>query len=133
MRTTLFIAAAAASLLAACGTASDDSNTQQAQPIAPTTTRPPLPDGACVAAMKDPNPEQGGTETLILDSHFPSVSATFVVHYKSKDSNYSAQLDAKGHAKAQFSIGHPTANFPVKVDVSVNSNQETCSTTFTPR
>jgi hypothetical protein len=116
----------------ACAASSDDSNTQDAIPIDPTTTQPPLPDGACVARMKDPNPEQGGTETLIIDSHFPSVSATFAVHYKSKDSNYSAQLDGKGHGQAQFSIGHPTSNFAVKVDVNVNG-QETCSTTFTPR
>jgi len=118
-------------VLAACGT-SDDSNTQNATPIETTTTQPPLPDGACVARMKDPNPEQGGTETVIVDSHFPSTSATFAVHYKSKDTNYSAQLDGKGHAEAQFSIGHPTSNFAVKVDVNVNS-QESCSTTFTPR
>jgi hypothetical protein len=111
---------------------STDSNTQNATPIETTTTQPPLPDGACVARMKDPNPDQGGTETVIVDSHFPSVSATFAVHYKSKDSNYSAQLDGKGHAEAKFSIGHPTSNFAVKVDVNVNS-QESCSTTFTPR
>jgi hypothetical protein len=81
--------------------------------------------------MKDPNPQQGGTETVILDSHFPNSPASFTVHYKSTNSNYSAQLDAKGHAEAQFSIGHPTSNFEVKVDVTAST--ETCATSFTPR
>lgn len=133
----LFIAGAAlmtaAASTAGCAAETDDgSNTQHAQAIAPTTTRPPLPDGACLARMKHPNPEQGGTQTLILDSHFPNVAATFTVHYKSKDSNYSAQLDGTGHAEAEFSIGHPTANFTVNVDVSING-QEACQTSFTPR
>jgi major membrane immunogen (membrane-anchored lipoprotein) len=116
----------------ACGASDDGSKLQNAQPAQTTTTKPPLPDGACVASMKDPNPDQGGTETVIIDSHFPSVAATFTVHYKSTDSNYSAQLDANGHAEAQFSIGHPTSNFAVKVDVNING-QESCSTNFTPR
>ena len=124
---------AATASTAGCAAESDDgSNTQEAQSIAPTTTRPPLPDGACLARMKDPNPEPGGTETLILDSHFPNAPATFVVHYKSKDSNYSAQLVGAGHAEAQFSIGKPTSNFTVNVDVNVNG-QEACQTSFTPR
>jgi hypothetical protein len=127
------VLAAVALLFAACGTGGEEgSDVQDALPMAPTTTQPALPDGACVARMSNPNPDQGGTETVIIDSHFPSVSASIVVHYKSKDSNYSAQLDDKGHAEARFSIGHPTSNFVVNVDVNVNG-QESCTTSFTPR
>jgi thymidine phosphorylase len=114
----------------ACAAAKD--KVQQAVPRATTTTAPVLPDGQCVARMKDASPPQGGTETVIVDSHFPSATAAITVHYKSTNSNYSAQLDANKHAEAQFSIGHPTSNFPVKVDVNVNQ-QESCTTSFVPR
>jgi hypothetical protein len=113
-----------------CGAAKDA--VQHAAPATTTTTTPPLPDGQCIARMKDPNPSQGGTETVIVDSHFPSATAAIAVHFKSTTSNYSAQLDANKHAEAQFSIGHPTSNFPVKVDVNVNQ-QESCTTSFVPR
>ena len=67
-----------------------------------------------------------------LARHTQNRGATFVVHYKSKDTNYSAQLDDQGHAEARFSIGHPTPNFVVNVDVNVNG-QESCTTSFTPK
>ena len=130
MKTARLVLAFVALGLGACGAAKDA--VQNAAPATTTTTAPVLPDGQCVARMKDPSPPQGGTETVIVDSHFPSVTAAFTVHYKSTDSNYSAQLDANKHGEAQFSIGHPTSNFPVKVDVNVNS-QESCSTNFVPK
>ena len=113
----------------ACAAAKD--KVQRAVPRGTTTTAPVLPDGQCVARMKDPSPPQGGTETVIIDSHFPSATAAVTVHYKSTNSNYSAQLDANKHAEAQFSIGHPTSNFPVNVDVTVNT--EKCTTSFVPK
>ena len=35
-------------------------------------------------------------------------------------------------AEITFSIGHPTANFPVQVTASVNNGQESCTSSFTP-
>lgn len=96
-----------------------------------TTTRPVLPDGACVARMSDPSPPQGGTETVIVDSHHPSRAVKVTVHYKSKDSVFSGQTDGTGHAEVEFAIGKPTANHTVVVDVDVDG-AEACQASFTP-
>lgn len=109
-----------------------DEETPVAAVSTTTTTAPPLPDGACLARTKNPNPEQGGTETVIVDSHFPGLPVALTVHYKSKVSTFSGQLDARGHGETTFSIGHPTASFAVAVDVAVG-DKETCQTSFTPR
>ncbi|HZQ83575.1 MAG TPA: hypothetical protein VFA83_01995 [Acidimicrobiales bacterium] len=126
---------AAVALLAlvagACGTSSGSSSTATTASTT-TTTRPPLPDGACVVRMSIPGPQQGGSETAIIDSHVPSTGVTIAVKYKSTTSNYSEQLNADSHAEVTFSIGHPTANFPVQVTASVNNGQETCTSSFTP-
>jgi hypothetical protein len=123
----LFVAA----LAAACGSSSGSSSATTASTTT-STTRPPLPDGACVARMSLPNPQQGGSEIAIIDSHFPSTGVTITAKYKSTSTNYSEQLNADGHSEITFSIGHPTANFPVQVTASVNNGQESCTTSFTP-
>jgi hypothetical protein len=119
-------AALALSIAGACGTSS---NTAAPPSTTTSTTRP---DGACVARMSLPNPQQGGSETVIVDSHFPSTPLTLAVKYKSTTSSYSGQLNGDGHGEVTFSIGHPTANFPVEVTATVNSGQETCKSSFTP-
>lgn len=96
-----------------------------------TTTAPPLPDGACVARMSDASPPQGGTETVIVDSHHASRAVKVAVHYKSKDSNFSGQTDGRGHAEITFSIGQPTAGHTVVVDVDIDG-AEACQASFTP-
>lgn len=96
-----------------------------------TTTAPPLPDGACVARMSDASPPQGGTETVFVDSHHPSRAVKVAVHYKSKDSHFSGQTDARGHAEITFSIGKPTAGHSVVVDVDIDG-AEACQAAFTP-
>ena len=122
---TIAIALAAA----ACGTSS---NTAAPPSTTTSTTRPVLPDGACVARMSIPNPQQGGSETVIVDSHFPSTPLAIAVKYKSTTTNQSGQLNSDGHGEVTFSIGHPTANFAVEVTASVNNGQETCKSSFTP-
>lgn len=101
-----------------------------------TTTAPVLPEGACVARMQDANPGLGGSNTVIVDSHFAGQPVTVVAHYKSTDSTYSGSLDANKHSEISFSIGQPTAGYPVSVDVTVGSgaapNGEKCQTSFTP-
>ena len=121
----------------ACGTGED--NTESAAPAATTTTAPPLPDGACVARMSDPNPGLGGSDTVIVDSHFANLPVKVVAHYKSKDSEFSGNLDANKHAEITFSIGQPTAGHTVSVDVTVGDPVATppagekCQASFTPR
>ena len=133
-----WIAVAVGLLLAACGSGDDATLTDEALPR-PTTTAPPLPDGACVARMSDPNPGLGGSNTVIVDSHFASQPVKVVAHYKSKDSEYSGNLDANKHAEITFSIGQPTAGHTVPVDVTVGDPAatppagETCQASFTPR
>ncbi|HZN15373.1 MAG TPA: hypothetical protein VFB78_13970 [Acidimicrobiales bacterium] len=114
--------------LGACA-ASDDSASD-----ATTTTAPVLPDGACVARMKDPNPGTGGTDTALIDSHFGGVPVIVVAHYKSTDSTYSGSINANKHGEVEFSIGKPTAGYPVGVDVTVRGADanEKCQTSFTP-
>jgi hypothetical protein len=119
--------------LSAVGCAASDDSASDAT----TTTAPPLPDGACVARMSDPNPGQGGSETVIVDSHFASVPVQVVAHYKSKDSTFSGSVNARKHAEVTFSIGQPTAEFPVNVDVAVGNAAdpaagEKCASSFTP-
>ena len=103
-----------------------------------TTTAPVLPDGACAARMSDPNPGQGGSETVIVDSHFASQPVVVIAHYKSKDSTFSDSMSATKHAELTFSIGQPTAGHPVTVDVTVGNPSATppagekCQATFTP-
>ena len=123
------LSAVVAITTAACGTSS-----KSAAPPSTTTstTRPVLPDGACVARMSLPDPQQGGSETVIVDSHFPSTPITIAAKYKSTTSNFSGQLNSDGHGEVTFSIGHPTANFPVAVAVTVNNGQEACASSFTP-
>jgi len=123
-----------AAAVAACGSSSGSAGSSSATTASTTTstTRPPLPDGACVVRMSLPDPQQGGSETAIIDSHFPSTGVTIAAKYKSTTSNYSEQLNADGHSEITFSIGHPTANFPVQVTAKVNNGQESCTTTFTP-
>ena len=116
----------------ACGSSSSSRSGATTASTTTSTTRPPLPDGACVVRMSIPGPEQGGSETAIVDSHFPSTGVTIAVTYKSTTSNYSGQLNGDSHAEITFSIGHPTANFPVQVTASVNNGQESCTSTFTP-
>ena len=98
------------------------------------TTAPPLPEGACVARMSDANPCQGGSETVIVDSHFAGKPFTVVAHYKSTNSTYSGSVDGNKHGEIQFSIGQPTAGYPVNVDVTVGTppDGEKCQTSFTP-
>jgi hypothetical protein len=110
------------------------SNTSDSSADATTTTAPVLPEGACVARMSLPNPGQGGSETAIIDSHFASAAAVLTAHYKSKDSTYSGTVDGRRHAQIDFSIGQPTAGYPVAVDVTVGSGaqKESCQTSFTP-
>lgn len=98
------------------------------------TTKPVLPEGACVARMKDANPGLGGTDRVIVDSHFGGVPVIVVAHYKSTDSSYSGSINADQHGEVEFSIGKPTAGYPVTVDVTVRgaSANETCQTSFTP-
>jgi hypothetical protein len=99
-----------------------------------TTTAPVLPEGACVARMSNANPGQGGSNTVIIDSHFAGKPFTVVAHYKSTDSTYSGSVDANKHGEIQFSIGQPTAGYPVNVDVTVGAppDGEKCQTSFTP-
>jgi len=122
-----------AAVAAACGSSSS-SGSSSATTVSTTTstTKPPLPDGACVVRMSLPDPQQGGAETAIVDSHFPSTGVTIAAKYKSTTSNYSEQLNADGHSEITFSIGHPTANFPVQVTAKVNNGQESCTSSFTP-
>jgi hypothetical protein len=123
----LLALAVGAAVLGGCAA---DAKTSAREP-ATTSTTVVLPDGACLARMSDPNPGRGGSDTVIVDSHFPSTGVAVAVHYKSTVSNYSGQLDGKGHGELPFSIGSPTANFAVQVEVDVNG-QEKCTTTFTP-
>jgi hypothetical protein len=118
-------------VVGACGSSSGNSSATTVSTTT-STTKPPLPDGACVVRMSLPDPQQGGSETAIIDSHFPSTGVTIAAKYKSTTSNYSEQLNADGHAEITFSIGHPTANFPVQVTASVNNGQESCTSSFTP-
>jgi len=130
----IYTALAAVALVCAAGACGTSSGTSSATTVSTTTstTRPALPDGACVVRMSLPNPEQGGSETAIVDSHFPSTGVTIAAKYKSTTSNYSEQLNGDSHAEITFSIGHPTANFPVQVTANVNNGQESCTTSFTP-
>jgi hypothetical protein len=115
--------------IAGCA-ASDDTASD-----ATTTTAPVLPDGACVARMKDANPGLGGTDRVIVDSHFASVPVVIVAHYKSTDSSYSGSIESNKHGEVEFSIGKPTAGYPVTVDATVRgaTANETCQTSFTPQ
>ena len=123
----------------AVGGCGEADNGDAAAPATTTTTAPPLPDGACVARMSNPNPGLGGTDTVIVDSHFGSQPVKVVAHYKSKDSEFSGNVDANKHAEITFSIGQPTAGHTVVVDVTVGNpavtppGGETCQTSFTPR
>jgi hypothetical protein len=127
----VLLAALSVAVVGACSS-SDDTGSTAAK--ATTTTAPVLPEGACVARMSDPNPGTGGSETVIVDSHFASLPLTVTAHYKSKDSTYSASLGANRHAEARFSIGQPTAGYPVTVDVAVGTTAtgEKCQASFTP-
>jgi hypothetical protein len=131
-RSRLLVAACAALTLSIAGACGSSSNTAAPPSTTTSTTRPVLPDGACVARMSLPNPQQGGSETVIVDSHFPNTAVTLAVKYKSTTSSYSGQLNGDGHGEVTFSIGHPTANFAVEVTATVNSGQETCTSSFTP-
>ena len=126
--------ALAALLLLAVGACATDDSDGGLSSSGTTTTAPVLPDGACVARMSIVNPGQGGSETVIVDSHFPSQAVTVVAHYKSTNSTYSANTDGNKHAEIQFSIGQPTAGYPVNVDVTVGTaaTGEKCATSFTP-
>jgi hypothetical protein len=99
-----------------------------------TTTKPALPDGQCVARMSDANPGQGGTETVIIDSHVASQPVKVTAHYKSTDSTYSGSLDSDKHAEVEFSIGKPTVGYTVVVEVTAGSEStsEKCQSSFTP-
>jgi hypothetical protein len=99
-----------------------------------TSTAPVLPEGACVARMSNANPGQGGSETLIVDSHFAGKPFVVIAHYKSTNSTYSGSVDANKHGEISFSIGQPTAGYPVNVDVTVGTppDGEKCQTSFTP-
>ena len=127
MKRLVAVAVFAASL-GACA-ASDDSASNV------TTTRPVLPEGACVARMKDANPGLGGTDRVIVDSHFGGVPVVVIAHYKSTNSTYSGSINADKHGEVEFSIGKPTAGYPVTVDVTVRgaTANETCQASFTPQ
>jgi hypothetical protein len=124
-----FAALAAVLVLGACADVDTSSNDTT------TTTAPVLPEGACVARMKDPNPGTGGTDRVIVDSHFASVPVVIVAHYKSTDSTYTGSIESNKHGEVEFSIGKPTAGYPVMVDVTVRgaSADEKCQTAFTPQ
>lgn len=129
----LALAVAAVATLGAC--AASDTNSASKNT---TTTAPVLPEGACVARMSDASPGQGGTETVIVDSHFPSVPVVAVVNYKSTKSNYSGAVNSNKHGELTFSIGKPTLGYPVTVDVAVGNvtaaatTGEKCQASFTP-
>ena len=130
---------AALLLAGACGAGDEGTESSALELATTTTTAPPLPDGACVARMSDPNPGLGGSETVIIDSHFPSLPVKVVAHYKSKDSEFSGSLSATRHSEVTFSIGQPTAGHTVAVDVTVGNPDATppagerCQASFTPR
>jgi hypothetical protein len=129
MKGRIVMAALAVVVLGACATSDDTASKSTTS-----TTAPVLPEGACVARMKDANPGTGGTDTVIVDSHFASVPAVVVAHYKSTNSTYSGSIEANKHGEVEFSIGKPTAGYPVTVDVTVGGapTTETCQTSFTP-
>lgn len=103
---------------------------------APATARPapaskPASGGACTASVADPQPGRGGSETVTVRTA-PGASVTTVAHYKTTSTEHDGTAGSNGVAAITFSIGRPTAGYPVTVTVTTGAGQS-CTTTFTPQ
>lgn len=104
-------------------------------PTEPPATAPPPPvaSHSCSASMSNPSPGDSGYDTVNITSNVPNAPVTITKHYKTTTSTDSGETDANGAASIPFNIGHPTVGYTVEVDVSINSGEATCSTSFTPQ
>jgi hypothetical protein len=103
-------------------------------PTTPASTPPPSSGAAtCTATMSNPTPGDSGDETVNVTSNVPNAPVLVTKHYKTTTTADSGTTDGGGAASITFDIGSPTIGYTVEVDVSINSGQATCSTSFTPQ
>ena len=121
-------------------TAKPAATTTTKAPLTTTTARPTTTTTAptttlvaqhCSASMTNPTPGTGGSDTVVINSNVPDSPDTIVAHYKTTDHTFNDRTDAAGHDSYTFSIGHPTAGYTVRVDVTIQ--RASCSTSFTPQ
>jgi hypothetical protein len=102
-------------------------------PAPPPTPPPPSGAASCAATTSNPTPGDSGDETVNVTSNVPNAPVLVTKHYKTTTTTDSGTTDGTGSAAITFDIGSPTIGFMVQVDVSINSGEATCSTSFTPQ
>jgi len=100
-----------------------------------TTTSQPLPVAAhsCSASMSNPNPIDYTDDTVNITSNVPDAPMLITKYYKTTTSTDTGQTDSGGSAVITFYDSGATPGYTVQVDVSINSGEASCPTSFTPR
>jgi hypothetical protein len=83
--------------------------------------------------MSDSSPADYVEDTVNITSNVPDAPVLITKRYKTVTSTDTGDTDSGGSASIDFYDSGATPGFTVLVDVSINSGQATCSTSFTPQ
>lgn len=87
---------------------------------------------SCTASMSNSTPADYTDDTVNITSNLPDEPVLITKHYKTTTSTDSGETDSEGSASITFDDSGATLGYTVEVDVSINSGEATCSTSFTP-
>jgi hypothetical protein len=88
---------------------------------------------SCTATMSNSSPADYTDDTVNITSNVPDAPVVITKYYKTTTTTNSGETDSGGSASITFDDSGATLGYTVQVDVSINSGQATCSTSFTPQ
>jgi hypothetical protein len=88
---------------------------------------------SCTATMSDSSPPDYTNDTVNITSNAPDAPVLITKYYETVTSTDSGETNSAGSASITFYDSGATPDYPVLVDVSINSGEATCSTSFTPQ
>ena len=98
------------------------------------TQGPPTPVGdSFTATMSNSSPPDHTDDTVNITSNVPDAPVLITKYYETVASTNSGETNSGGSASITFSDSDATLGYTVQVDVSINSGEATCSTSFTPQ
>ena len=83
--------------------------------------------------MSNVTPADYTDDTVNITSNVPDEPVLITKYYKTTTTTDSGETDSGGSASITFDDSGATPGYTVMVDVSINSGQATCSTSFTPQ
>ena len=88
---------------------------------------------SCTATMSNSNPSDYTDDTVNITSNVADAPVLIDKYYDTLTSTDSGETNSGGSASITFDDSGATLGYTVQVDVSINSGQAICSTSFTPQ